>query len=128
MRSQISSGPRYCPSLESKILRFGHRESHNIWLEPEGYNSDVIYPNGISCSLPEDVQEPMMRTIPGLENVRMVRPAYGVEYDHVDARELGRTSNIQAVPSFLNLFGFSHLGDQTDTGESTLNRLTYSSP
>ncbi|KAJ4490613.1 mitochondrial translation optimization protein [Lentinula aciculospora] len=94
---ETKKGPRYCPSLESKILRFGHRESHNIWLEPEGYNSDVIYPNGISCSLPEEVQEPMMRTIPGLENVKMVRPAYGVEYDHVDARELGPTLETKRI-------------------------------
>ncbi|KAJ3999415.1 glucose inhibited division protein A-domain-containing protein [Lentinula boryana] len=94
---ETKKGPRYCPSLESKILRFGHRESHNIWLEPEGYDSDVIYPNGISCSLPEEVQEPMMRTIPGLENVKMVRPAYGVEYDHVDARELGPTLETKRI-------------------------------
>ncbi|KAJ3775192.1 mitochondrial translation optimization protein [Lentinula raphanica] len=94
---ETKKGPRYCPSLESKILRFGHRESHNVWLEPEGYDSDIIYPNGISCSLPEEVQEPMMRTIPGLEKVRMVRPAYGVEYDHVDARELGPTLETKRI-------------------------------
>ncbi|KIK64123.1 hypothetical protein GYMLUDRAFT_95024 [Collybiopsis luxurians FD-317 M1] len=94
---ETKKGPRYCPSLESKILRFGHRQSHTVWLEPEGYDSDIIYPNGISCSLPEEVQEPMMRTIPGLENVRMVRPAYGVEYDHVDARELGPTLETKRI-------------------------------
>ncbi|KAF8057579.1 glucose inhibited division protein A-domain-containing protein [Lyophyllum atratum] len=94
---ETRKGPRYCPSLEAKVLRFAHKEHHNVWLEPEGYDSDIIYPNGISCSIPEELQEPMMRTIPGLENVKMVRPAYGVEYDHVDARELGPTLETKRI-------------------------------
>ena len=81
-------GPRYCPSLEAKILRFKDKEAHIVWLEPEGYDSELIYPNGISCSMPEDVQVDLVRSIPGLEKAEIVRPAYGVEYDHVDAREL----------------------------------------
>ncbi|KAH0580554.1 hypothetical protein H2248_002047 [Termitomyces sp. 'cryptogamus'] len=94
---ETKKGPRYCPSLEAKVRRFPQKESHNVWLEPEGYDSDVIYPNGISCSMPEELQELMMRTIPGLENVKMVRPAYGVEYDHVDARELGPTLETKRI-------------------------------
>ncbi|CDO76826.1 hypothetical protein BN946_scf185033.g23 [Trametes cinnabarina] len=88
---ETKKGPRYCPSLEAKVMRFPQKSSHVVWLEPEGYDSDLIYPNGLSCSLPEDVQEAMYRSVPGLENVKLVRPAYGVEYDHIDARELSPT-------------------------------------
>ncbi|KAM6490764.1 mitochondrial translation optimization protein, partial [Amanita muscaria] len=94
---ETKKGPRYCPSLEAKILRFKHKERHTVWLEPEGYDSDLIYPNGISCSMSEDLQEPMMRTIPGLENVKMVRPAYGIEYDFVDPRELDPTLETKRI-------------------------------
>ncbi len=86
-----SSGPRYCPSIEDKIVRFGDRDGHQIFLEPEGLHDSTVYPNGISTSLPEEVQLAILATIPGLEKVRMVRPGYGIEYDHVDPRELDST-------------------------------------
>jgi tRNA uridine 5-carboxymethylaminomethyl modification enzyme len=83
-----SRGPRYCPSIEDKIVRFGERDGHQIFLEPEGLDDDTVYPNGISTSLPEDVQRALVATIPGLENARIIRPGYAIEYDHVDPREL----------------------------------------
>ncbi len=86
---QIASrGPRYCPSIEDKIVRFGERDGHQIFLEPEGLEDSTVYPNGISTSLPEEVQRAVVASIPGLENARMVRPGYAIEYDHVDPREL----------------------------------------
>ena len=86
-----SHGPRYCPSIEDKIVRFGERDGHQIFLEPEGLDDPTVYPNGISTSLPEEVQRALVATIPGLEKVRMTRPGYAIEYDHVDPRELKST-------------------------------------
>ena len=86
-----SRGPRYCPSIEDKIVRFGERDGHQIFLEPEGLDDPTVYPNGISTSLPEDVQSALVASIPGLEHARMIRPGYAIEYDCVDPRELHPT-------------------------------------
>ena len=93
-----SSGPRYCPSIEDKIVRFGDRDGHQIFLEPEGLDDSTVYPNGISTSLPEEVQLAILATIPGLERVRMVRPGYAIEYDHIDPRELDPTLQTRRLP------------------------------
>ncbi|PHR23814.1 MAG: tRNA uridine-5-carboxymethylaminomethyl(34) synthesis enzyme MnmG [Hoeflea sp.] len=90
-------GPRYCPSIEDKIVRFGERDGHQIFLEPEGLDDSTVYPNGISTSLPEDVQDAFLRTIPGLENVRIIQPGYAIEYDHVDPRELRQTLETRRI-------------------------------
>ncbi len=92
-----SRGPRYCPSIEDKIVRFGERDGHQIFLEPEGLDDDTIYPNGISTSLPEDVQVALVASIPGLENARIIRPGYAIEYDHVDPRELNATLETKRI-------------------------------
>jgi tRNA uridine 5-carboxymethylaminomethyl modification enzyme len=91
------TGPRYCPSIEDKIHRFASKDSHQIFLEPEGLDDDTVYPNGISTSLPEDVQDAFIRSIPGLEAVRIIRPGYAIEYDHVDPRELDHGLGVKAM-------------------------------
>jgi tRNA uridine 5-carboxymethylaminomethyl modification enzyme len=96
---QIGSvGPRYCPSIEDKVVRFADRAGHQIFLEPEGLDDDTVYPNGVSTSLPADVQQAFLHTIPGLERVVVKRPGYAIEYDYVDPRELLPTLEVKRLP------------------------------
>jgi len=91
-------GPRYCPSIEDKLVKFADRTSHQVFLEPEGLNSKVVYPNGLSTSLPADVQDAFLHTIKGLENVEIIRYAYAIEYDYVDPQELDHCLQVKKIP------------------------------
>jgi len=91
-------GPRYCPSIEDKVKRFAERDAHQVFLEPEGLDDPLVYPNGISTSLPADVQEAFVRSIPGLERVEIARPGYAVEYEYVDPRRLNQTLEVRELP------------------------------
>ena len=90
-------GPRYCPSIEDKIVKFADKQKHQIFLEPEGLNDNTIYPNGISTSLPEEVQQEICSKINGLENVKILRPGYAIEYDFIDPRELFLTLETKKI-------------------------------
>ncbi|WP_336287602.1 MULTISPECIES: tRNA uridine-5-carboxymethylaminomethyl(34) synthesis enzyme MnmG [unclassified Bartonella] len=90
-------GPRYCPSIEDKIIKFGERDGHQIFLEPEGLNDDTVYPNGLSTSLPEDVQVSLLKTIEGLENVTILQPGYAIEYDFVNPQQLTKTLELRSL-------------------------------
>jgi tRNA uridine 5-carboxymethylaminomethyl modification enzyme len=92
------TGPRYCPSIEDKIHRFKDKSAHQVFLEPEGLDDDTVYPNGISTSLPEDVQAAFIHSMPGLETVRIIRPGYAIEYDYVDPRELLHSLEVKRLP------------------------------
>src|SRR5690606_8114039 len=110
-----AQGPRYCPSIEDKVHRFGDRDGHQIFLEPEGLDTHLVYPNGISTSLPVEVQAALVASVPGLERARIVVPGYAVEYDHIDPRALDAT---MALPDLAGLFCAGQINGTTGYEEA----------
>ena len=96
-----SVGPRYCPSIEDKIVKFADKDRHQIYLEPEGLNNNTIYPNGISTSLPSDIQQEICNNISGLEQVKIIQPGYAIEYDYIDPRELFLTLETKKLITYI---------------------------
>lgn len=115
-----SKGPRYCPSIEDKVVRFADKERHQIFLEPEGLDDHTVYPNGISTSLPEEVQDEMIHTILGLEDVKIIQPGYAIEYDYVDPRQISRTLETRVIP---NLFLAGQINGTTGYEEAAAQGL-----
>ena len=116
----MSTGVRYCPSIEDKVIKFSNKKSHQVFLEPEGLKSDVIYPNGISSSLPKDIQEQFIKTIKGLENVKIIRPGYAIEYDYVDPLELYHSLETKKIN---NLFFAGQINGTTGYEEAAAQGL-----